>query len=78
MKAPESLEHRERRLMQLGDAVEGLLEEGWVYWLIIGKPGELDSTNIVSNVPPPFNEQIRDMLLEIARRYKAGVKPSEL
>jgi len=51
MSTPETLDHRERRLMQLGEALERHLEEGWLYYLVIARPGEPDSVNMISNVP---------------------------
>ena len=74
----EPLDHRERRLMQLGEALEKHLDEDWIYFLVIGRPGDLDSTNIISNVPPLGIEEITKLLNEIARRYQAGERPKEL
>lgn len=75
----ESLDHRERRLMQLGEAVEALLDEGWSYWLIVGKVGEPDSTNIVSNTSPETALAVVEGMLEVIReRYSKGVKATEL
>jgi serine protease inhibitor ecotin len=74
----ESPDHRERRLMQLGEAVEKHLEEGWLYFLVIGKPGDPDSTNLICNAPMETNKQVLEMLKELAERYSKGVQPREL
>jgi hypothetical protein len=74
----ESLDHRERRLMQLGEAIEKHLEEGWLYFLIIGRPGEPDTTNLICNAPIAMNKQVLEMLRELTERYSRGVEPREL
>jgi hypothetical protein len=74
----ESLDHRERRLLQLGEAVEKHLDEGWIYLLVIGKPGDGDSVNVVSNAPLETHRQILEMLKTLAKRYSKGVPPQEL
>ena len=75
----EPLDHRERRLMQLGEALEKHLDEDWIYFLVIGRPGDPDPTNIISNVPPGGSiSEITKLLNEIARRYQAGERPKEL
>jgi len=78
MSTPETLDHRERRLMQLGEALERHLEEGWLYYLVIARPGEPDSVNMISNVPPEEIKQIIDMLSELTRRHQAGQGPKQL
>ena len=74
----ESLDHRERRLLQLGEAVEKHLDEGWIYLLVIGRPGDGDSVNVVSNAPLETHQQILEMLKTLTERYSKGVGPREL
>jgi serine protease inhibitor ecotin len=74
----ESLDHRERRLLQLGEAVEKHLDEGWLYFLVIGKPGDPDSTNMICNALPETHQQILELLKTITERYSQGVSPREL
>jgi hypothetical protein len=74
----ESLDHRERRLLQLGEAVEKHLDEGWIYCLVIGRPGDGDSVNLISNVPPEAHRQILEMLKTLVERYSQGVDPRAL
>jgi len=74
----ESPDHRERRLQQLSEAIEKHLEEGWLYFLVIGKPGEVDSINLVSNSTMADHQQIIDILQTITERSSKGVQPQEL
>jgi hypothetical protein len=74
----ESLDHRERRLLQLGEAVEKHLDEGWLYFLVIGKPGDPDSVNLISNAAPETCPLAVEMLKTLAERYAKGVGPREL
>jgi hypothetical protein len=74
----ESLDHRERRLLVLGEAVEKHLDEGWLYFLVIGQPGDGDSVNVISNAPLETHQQIFEMLKTLADRYSKGAQPREL
>jgi hypothetical protein len=74
----ESLDHRERRLLQLGEAVEKHLDEGWIYCLVIGRPGDGDSVNLISNAPPETHGQILELLKTLTERHSKGVDPREL
>jgi hypothetical protein len=74
----ESLDHRERRLLVLAEAIEKHLDEGWLYFLVIGRPGDPDSTNMICNAPLETNKQILEMLKELTERYASGVGPREL
>jgi hypothetical protein len=56
----ETIDHRERRLLVLSEAIEKHLEEGWIYLLVIGKPGDGDSVNVISN--EETHQQILEML----------------
>jgi hypothetical protein len=62
--------------MQLCEALEPHLEEGWYFALIVAKPGDLDSVNIVSNIPNP--DEFIDCLQELIDRHTKGRKPQEL
>jgi hypothetical protein len=77
----EPLDHRERRLMQLSEVLESYLceyDEHWLYLLVIAKPGDLDSVNLLSNMPPEATGEILATLQELAKRYSEGVAPQEL
>jgi hypothetical protein len=74
----ESLDHRERRLLVLAEAIEKHLDEGWLYFLVIGKPGERDSTNMICNARLETHQQVMEMLKELTERYAKGVSPREL
>jgi hypothetical protein len=74
----ESLDHRERRLLVLGEAVEKHLDEGWVYFLVIGQPGDPDSVNLISNAAPETHPRALEMLKTLAERYAKGVGSREL
>jgi len=74
----ESLDHRERRLLQLAEAIEKHVEEGWLYFLVIGQPGDPDSTNLICNAPLETNKEVLEMLQELVQRYSKGIKPREL
>jgi hypothetical protein len=54
----ETPEDRQARLRQLADAIEFQLEPGWVYVLVVGKPGDAQSVNLVSNAPTEMADQI--------------------
>jgi serine protease inhibitor ecotin len=74
----ETQDHRERRLLVLAGALEKHLDEGWLYFLVIGKPGDPDSTNMVCNAPLETNEEVLKMLKELTERYSKGLKPQKL
>jgi hypothetical protein len=74
----ETVDHRERRLLVLSEAIEKHLEEGWIYLLVIGKPGDGDSVNVISNAPMETHQQILEMLKTLAERYSKGIQPREL
>jgi hypothetical protein len=61
----ETNDHRERRLTQLGEAVEALLNEGWSYMLILGKPGDA-------------KEALQVMVAILGERQAKGQKPTEI
>jgi hypothetical protein len=42
---------RVERLRFMAEAVDGYLPPDWVFVLIIGKPGDIDTVNLVSNAP---------------------------
>ena len=64
--------------MVLAEAIEKHLEEGWLYFLVIGKPGDQDSINMVCNAPLGTNQEILEMLKILTERYTRGVQPKEL
>jgi hypothetical protein len=72
----ETTDHRERRLMQLCEALQPHLDEGQYFALIIATPGDLESINLVSNIPVP--EEFIEVLAEIVNRHAKGRKPQEL
>ena len=74
----ETIDHRERRLLVLSEAIEKHREEGWLYFLVIGKPGDQDSTNLICNAPLETNKQVLEMLKELTERYSKGIQPREL
>jgi hypothetical protein len=75
----ETIDHRERRLSQLAEAIESLLDDGWSYLLILGKPGDADTVNLVSNIPVKYSEQALKVMLEVlGQRQAGGQKPKEL
>jgi uncharacterized membrane protein YdbT with pleckstrin-like domain len=78
VKMQETIDHRERRLLVLSEAIEKHLEEGWLYFLVIGKPGDQDSTNLICNAPLETNKQVLEMLKELTERYSKGIQPREL
>jgi hypothetical protein len=72
----ETTDHRERRLMQLCEALQPHLDEGQYFVLIIGKPEDPESINLVSNIPAA--EEFMEILTEITNRHAKGTKPQEL
>jgi hypothetical protein len=36
--------------------------------LVVGKPGDLESTNLVSNLPPERSHELLEMLKELSKR----------
>jgi hypothetical protein len=45
----------------MAEAVDGYLPPEWVFVLIIGKPGDVETVNLVSNAP----ENIANELIEV-------------
>jgi hypothetical protein len=78
MQETESLDHRQRRLLRLAEVLEKHIDEGWIYVLVLGKPGEAGATNLLTNAPPKKHSEILEMLRELVERHKEGVKPEEL
>jgi hypothetical protein len=72
----ETPDHRERRLLQLAEAIEPHLDQGWLFLLVIGKPEDRESVNVVSNIP--FPEQVVELLQVIIDRHAAGGKAQKL
>jgi hypothetical protein len=71
----ESLDHRERRLTALGDAIDAQIEEGWVYLVMIGKPGDDETYNLLSNIPPT---EADSLFVDMLEAVKARGKSKEL
>jgi hypothetical protein len=62
MSEPEESESpRVKRLRYMAEAVDNYLPPDWVFVLIVGKPGDADTVNLVSNAP----EDIADALIEV-------------
>jgi hypothetical protein len=75
----ETTDHRKRRLTQLGEAIDALLDDGWYYMLILGKPGDDDTVNLVSNIPPKYADQALQAMGGVLRKRQAkGQKPTEI
>ena len=55
--------------------LELVLGPEWLYVVIIHKPGDDESTNLVSNTPDPIAEQ---MIREIGERWNKGTRPKQL
>jgi hypothetical protein len=66
---------RQKRLIGLIGAIELALGSEWLYVCVVHKPGDDQSTNLVSNAPPPIGEQ---MIREIGERYNKGTRPKQL
>jgi hypothetical protein len=66
---------REKRLQDLTGMLELVLGPEWLYVVIIHKPGDDESTNLVSNTPDPIAEQ---MIREIGERWNKGTRPKQL
>lgn len=66
---------REKRLRELTGMIEVTLGPEWVYFVVIAKPGEPQSINLVSNAP---EEIAADMIREIGERWNKGTRPQKL
>ena len=55
---------RVKRLRLMAEAVDGYLPPEWVFVLIVGKPGDVDTVNLVSNAPG----ETADALIEVMAR----------
>jgi hypothetical protein len=64
----ETFDHRERRLGQLADALEQYIDQDWLYFLFLGKPGDDHTFNLVSNVPPDKADEFMKAFIEVCKR----------
>lgn len=71
----EKIEERRARLRNLSEALESQLDPGWVYVLVVGKPGEKESVNMLSNAPLEMTDKI---IKEMASRCANGERPRNL
>jgi hypothetical protein len=62
----------------MAEAIEERVAPGWLYVLVLGKPGEGESVNMVSNAPSEQQAELLEMLQELVRRSESGVTPKEL
>lgn len=66
---------RKKRLRDLTGMLELVLGPEWVYIVIIAKPGDPETLNLVSNTPPEIGD---DMIREIGERWNKGTRPKQL
>ena len=66
---------RRERLNAIAGAIELVLGPGWVYVVIIAKPGEPASVNMMSDCPL---ESFAEIMSELSQRWKDGNRPKEL
>ena len=72
---PEDWKARENRLQSVCGALELALGGEWNYFLIIGKPGDAQSVNVLSNTDP---RQFKKLIDEVLRRWDDGAHPQRL
>jgi hypothetical protein len=52
---------RVRRLRLMAEAIDSYLPPDWIFVLLVGKPGDIDTVNLVSNAP----QDMADALIEV-------------
>lgn len=70
-------EHEERlkRLRELAGAIELVLGHEWFYVVAIGKPGDRDSANMLTNAR---EEDFQTLIDEVLRRWDEGRRPEKV
>lgn len=72
----ERIEERRARLRNLAEALQSQLDPDWVYVLLVGKPGEKESVNMICNSSPELTDKI---VKEIASKWAKGdLRPRNL
>jgi hypothetical protein len=66
MSEPEEDSPRVRRLRLMAEAVDGYLPPDWIFVLIIGKPDDADTVNLVSNAPGDLANAIIETMARTA------------
>jgi hypothetical protein len=70
MSEPEEDSPRVRRLRLIADAIDSYLPPEWVFVLIVGKPGDDDTVNLVSNAPGEMADALVKVMVMTAGKRK--------
>jgi hypothetical protein len=66
---------REERLKAVVGALDSALGEEWVWILMIGHPGDPDSSNVIFNCTPADFKEIVD---EVMQRWDEDARPHKM